>query len=42
MTLADLLAMFAGRVIATYTPAQYADAAREARANRHRWGMGQW
>jgi hypothetical protein len=42
MSLADLLTMFAARIICTYTPAQYADAARQARANRHRWGLGQW
>ena len=42
MSLADLLVMFSARVICTYTPEQYADAVTAARANRHRWGMGQW
>ncbi len=42
MSLADLLTMFSARVICTYTPKQYADCVREARANLHRWGMGQW
>ena len=42
MSLQDLLVMFSARVISTYTPEQYADCVREARANRHRWGMGQW
>jgi hypothetical protein len=37
-----ILTMFSARVIGTYTPEQYADCVREARANRHRWGMGQW
>ena len=42
MSLADLLTMFSARVIGTYTPKQYANAVLEARANRMRWGMGQW
>ena len=42
MSLADVLAMFSARVIGTYTPEQYADCVIEARANRRRWGMGQW
>ena len=42
MTFKQLLTMFSARVIGTYTPEQYADCVREARANRHRWGMGQW
>jgi hypothetical protein len=42
VSLADLLAMFSACVIGIYTPEQYADCVREARANRHRWGMGQW
>jgi hypothetical protein len=42
VSLADLLAMFSARVIGTYTLEQYADCVREARGNRHRWGMGQW
>jgi hypothetical protein len=37
-----ILSMFSARVIATYTPEQYADCVLEASANRHRWGMGQW
>jgi len=42
MTFKQLLIMFSARVIGTYTLEQYADCVREARANRHRWGMGQW
>jgi hypothetical protein len=42
VTLQDLLTMFSARVIGTYTPEQYAHCVREARANRMRWGMGQW
>jgi len=42
MTLAQVLLMFSARVIGTYTPEQYANCVREARANRMRWGMGQW
>jgi hypothetical protein len=42
MTFEQLLTMFSARVICTYTPEQYADCVREARANRHRWGLGQW
>ncbi len=42
VSLQDLLAMFSGRIIGTYTPEQYANCVREARANRMRWGMGQW
>ena len=42
MTLAQVLLMFSARVIGTYTPDQYAICVREARANRMRWGMGQW
>ena len=42
MSLQDLLTMFSARVIGIYTPEQYADCVREARANRQRWGMGQW
>jgi hypothetical protein len=37
-----ILSMFSARIICTYTAEQYADCVREARANRHRWGMGQW
>jgi len=42
MTLAQLLSMFSARIIGTYTPEQYANCVQEARANRMRWGMGQW
>ena len=42
MSLQDLLTMFLARVVGTYTPEQYAERVREARANRMRWGMGQW
>ena len=42
MSLQDLLTMFAGRIIGTYTPEQYANAVLTARADRMRWGMGQW
>lgn len=42
MSLQDLLVMFSGRVIGTYTPEQYAEQVIIARNNRMRWGMGQW
>ena len=42
MTLTQLIELFDARIVATYTPEQYADAVTAARANRHRWGMGQW
>ena len=42
MNLRDLLTMFSGRVICTYTPEQYAEQVIVARNNRMRWGMGQW
>jgi hypothetical protein len=42
VSLQDLLAMFFGRVICTYTPEQYAEQVIVARNNRMRWGMGQW
>ena len=42
MTLQDLVSMFSARIIGTYTPAQYAQQVIIARANRMRWGMGQW
>jgi hypothetical protein len=42
MNLMQLLSMFSARVICTYTPEQYAWCVREARANRMRWGIGQW
>ena len=42
MSLQELLTMFSARVIGTYTPEQYANAVRVARADRMRWGMGQW
>jgi len=42
VTLRDLLAMFSARVIGTYTPDQYDQQVIIARANRMRWGMGQW
>jgi hypothetical protein len=42
VSLQELLTMFSARVIGTYTLEQYANCVQEARANRHRWGMGQW
>jgi hypothetical protein len=42
MTLAQLIKLFSARVIGTYTPEQYANCVLKARANRMRWGMGQW
>jgi hypothetical protein len=42
VTLQELLAFFSARVIGTYTPEQYAEQVIVARANRMRWGMGQW
>jgi len=42
VSLQDLLAMFEGKVIGTYTLEQYAEQVIVARNNRMRWGMGQW
>ena len=42
MSLADLLIMFSARIVARYTPEQYAEQVIVARNNRMRWGMGQW
>ena len=42
MTLKQLITLFSARVIGTYTPEQYANAVLTARADRMRWGMGQW
>ena len=42
MNLADLLAMFSARIVGRYTPAQYARNVLIARADRWRWGIGQW
>jgi hypothetical protein len=42
MTLAQLIKLFSARIIGTYTPEQYANAVRVARADRMRWGMGHW
>jgi len=42
MTLAQLIELFDARIVATYTPAQYARECARAKADRVRWGMGQW
>jgi len=42
MNLQELIVFFSARIIGTYTPEQYAECVREARANRMRWGIGQW
>jgi hypothetical protein len=42
MNLAELLAFFDGKIVATYTKAQHAKQVTIARGNRMRWGMGQW
>jgi hypothetical protein len=42
MTLAQLIELFDARIVATYTPAQYAKECARAKADRVRWGMGQW
>ena len=42
MTLAQLIELFDARIVATYTPEQYAEQVIVARNNRMRWGMGQW
>jgi len=42
VSLQELLSMFCGRIIGTYTPEQYAQQVIIARNNRMRWGMGQW
>jgi len=42
MSLAQLIELFDARIVATYTPAQYAKECARAKADRVRWGMGQW
>jgi hypothetical protein len=42
MTFKQLLIMFSARVIGPYSPKEYALQVTIARANRMRWGMGQW
>lgn len=42
MTLTQLIELFDARIVATYTPAQYRKECLRARADRVRWGMGQW
>lgn len=42
MTLAQLIELFDARIVATYTPAQYRKECARAKADRVRWGMGQW
>jgi hypothetical protein len=42
VSLADLLVMFSARIVARYTPEQYAQQVIIARNNRMRWGIGQW
>ena len=42
MSLADLLILFSARIVASYTPDQYAEQVIVARNNRMRWGIGQW
>ena len=42
MTLAQLIELFDARIVATYTPAQYRKECLRARADRVRWGIGQW
>jgi hypothetical protein len=42
MTLDQLIELFDARIVATYTPAQYAKECARAKADRVRWGMGQW
>lgn len=42
MNLAQLIELFDARIVATYTPAQYAKECARAKADRVRWGIGQW
>jgi len=42
VSLAQLIELFDARIVATYTPAQYARERARAKADRVRWGMGQW
>ena len=42
MTLAQLIELFDARIVATYTPAQYRKECARAKADRVRWGIGQW
>ena len=42
MTLAQLVSFFSARIIASYTPAQWAVVLEKIKKNRGRYGMGQW
>ena len=42
MTLAQLIKFFDAKVIASWSPAEWAVVLAKIRANRGRYGLGQW
>ena len=42
MTLARLIQFFDARIIASWSPAEWAVVLEKIKANRGRYGMGQW
>ena len=42
MTLAQLIQFFDARIIASWSPAEWSVALEKIKANRGRYGMGQW
>jgi len=42
MTLHQLISFFSARIIASWTPEEWAGVLEQIKANRMRYGMGQW
>ena len=42
MTLQDLISFFSARIIASWTPEEWAGVLEQIQKNRGRYGMGQW
>ena len=42
MSLQDILTMFSARIIGTWSMDEWADVVEKIRANRGRFGIGQW
>lgn len=42
MTLAQLIQFFDARIVASWSPAEWAVVLAKIKANRGRYGMGQW
>ena len=42
MSLAQLIKFFDARIIASWTPQEWAGVLEQIKANRGRYGMGQW